>query len=356
MSNVDEHTAQSSSAELDANGKPKPKWKQTLAKTHDKAFQASDRLGVKVTNTSHKFKMESFWPGPMVGEVQKAARILASFTTLGQDGQPGGKKRFLQISPRMIQEAEGLCIYTTFRSGIHLSGAGGSGIVIARNPDRTWGGPSGVLIHTIGLGLLAGADIYNIVLVLRTRKAVNAFTHAKVSLGGEGTITVGSASAGAAVDTGIEASPVVSYARGKGLYGGLQLDLNIILSRKDENARFYGRSKITSKEILTAGSDSPALDIPAAVGPLHAAIAQAERIESVVAQYGPSPDVVVMHPNNPGVYTNYNQGVQASPFDDPYGRPSGASSSSPQAARGPSEGGYPPSPYPNDKSPGSHTF
>lgn len=73
-----------------------------------------------------------------------------------------------------------------------------------------WSGPSGILLHTLGFGLSAGADVrpplslsrraradptdaqvYDVVLILRTSKAVNSFTHPRISLGGEMTISAG---------------------------------------------------------------------------------------------------------------------------------------------------------------------
>lgn len=84
--------------------------------------------------------------------------------------------------------------------------------------------PSGILVHTIGYGLLAGIDVYDVVLILRNRKAVNAFANPKLSLGAEISVTAGDAGAGAMLDTGIEIAPVLSYVKGKGVYGGIQLD------------------------------------------------------------------------------------------------------------------------------------
>jgi lipid-binding SYLF domain-containing protein len=48
-----------------------------------------------------------------------------------------------------------------------------------------WSAPSGILIHTIGFGFLLGVDVYDVVLLLRTRKAVETFIRPRVTLGGE---------------------------------------------------------------------------------------------------------------------------------------------------------------------------
>lgn len=65
-------------------------------------------------------------------------------------------------------------------------------------------------------------------LILRNRRAVKAFTNPKVSLGAELSVAAGPLGAGAVVDTGIEASPVLSYVKSKGLYGGAQVDGEIL--------------------------------------------------------------------------------------------------------------------------------
>lgn len=143
--------------------------------------------------------------------------------------------------PQLLRNAAGLAIFTVCRTGFGVSAASGSGIVIARRPDGSWGAPSGILIHTIGFGFLAGADIYDVVLILRNAKAVGAFANPKVSLGAELSVVAGPLGAGGMVDTGIELAPVLSYVKSKGLYGGVQLDGNIIIERNDENARFYVR-------------------------------------------------------------------------------------------------------------------
>ena len=44
-------------------------------------------------------------------------------------------------------------------TGFGVSGASGSGVVVARLPDGSWSPPSGLLVHTIGFGWLIGLDV-----------------------------------------------------------------------------------------------------------------------------------------------------------------------------------------------------
>lgn len=99
---------------------------------------------------------------------------------------PKGKQRVLKKIPeKVIQNAVGLAIFTTMRTGLWVSGAGGSGILIARKEDGEWSPPSGILLHTAGLGFLVGVDIYDCVVVINNRKALDAFTKIRATLGGE---------------------------------------------------------------------------------------------------------------------------------------------------------------------------
>ncbi|KAF8318936.1 uncharacterized protein EI90DRAFT_3020903 [Cantharellus anzutake] len=242
----------------------KEKLKQGYKSVETRAWKVSNFLGTKMNYLASKVGSEAFYPQPLAVEVEKCSRILRSFTTASEilevetsDGKTKKKQRVaVQIPQRLLISAKGLAIYTVCRTGLGLSAASGSGVVIARNPDGSWGSPSGILIHTIGFGFLAGADIYDVVLILRNSRAVKAFANPKVSVGGELTVTAGPIGAGAVVDTGIELSPVLSYIKSRGLYGGVQVDGNIVIERSDENARFYGR-KIRARQILGGNIERP---------------------------------------------------------------------------------------------------
>ncbi len=130
--------------------------------------------------------------------------------------------------------------------------------MLSRLPDGSWSAPSGLLIHTIGYGFLIGLDIYDVVLVLRNQKAVDAFKHPKFSLGGELSVAFGPVGNGAMVESGVEAAPCWSYVKSKGFYAGLQLDGTFVLKRDDENARFYQSPGIKVDSILSGQLPGPA--------------------------------------------------------------------------------------------------
>lgn len=115
---------------------------------------------------------------------------------LNQEGARGKQTVLKKIPERVIQNAVGLAIFTTMRSGLWISGAGGSGVLIARKEDGTWSPPSGILLHTAGLGFLVGIDIYDCVLVINNRKALDSFTKIRATVGGEISAVAGPAGIG----------------------------------------------------------------------------------------------------------------------------------------------------------------
>ncbi|KAB8446234.1 hypothetical protein FH972_025216 [Carpinus fangiana] len=227
----------------------------------DKLWGWADKLGAPVNKLSNKLGSESFWPTTLDKESEKAARILQSFCKDGfyeeelqapAEGGPKQKQKVIKKIPvEVIQKAKGLAIFTTMRTGLWISGAGGSGVLVARKEDGNWGPPVGIMLHTAGLGFLVGVDIYDCVLVLNTDKAVEAFSKWRATVGGEISAVAGPAGIGGVLDSELNkrASPIFAYLKSRGFYAGVQVDGTVIIERVDENERFYGQ-KLPAMDIL----------------------------------------------------------------------------------------------------------
>src|ERR1700753_3404502 len=130
------------------------------------------------------------------------------------------------------------------RTGLWFSGAGGSGILVGRLPDGSWSPPSGLMLHTAGLGVLVGVDIYDCVMVINTEEALQAFSKIRATVGGEISAVAGPVGVGGVLDSEVHKrrAPIFTYLKSRGFYAGVQVDGTIIIERSDENARFYGRT------------------------------------------------------------------------------------------------------------------
>ncbi|OIW22950.1 hypothetical protein CONLIGDRAFT_586340 [Coniochaeta ligniaria NRRL 30616] len=351
-----QHAYQPDAAELYGTDDPKPAPHHAGAGPAAAADPATTKpswssrfagLGTKVATPfnalANKMGSEAFLPGTMDKECEKAARILRGFCkdgiysdpapqqtssssapatdfkpppsapTTAASPDPAKKKSrvLLTIPSKVIARAQGLAIFTTVRAGFHVSGASGSGILIARLPDGTWSPPSGIQVHSVGAGFVVGLDIYDCVVVINTPEALTAFTRTRMSLGSDLAVTAGPWGAGGAVDFGVPQGdkdkdkrkardntgdeklagqgtdhvypattpgtgavplaapatggskdrkpspfreaikkPVYSYVKSRGFYAGVQVDGTVITERKDANAAFYGDRGVTVDRIL----------------------------------------------------------------------------------------------------------
>jgi hypothetical protein len=115
-----------------------------------------------------------------------------------------------------------------------------------------WSAPSGILMHTAGVGFLVGADIYDCVMVINTYEALEAFYNVRVTLGSEITVAAGPIGIGGVLESEVHKrrAPIWTYVKSRGFYAGMQVDGSIIIERNDENERFYGR-KVPVKDIMS---------------------------------------------------------------------------------------------------------
>lgn len=197
----------------------------------------------------NKMGSQAFLPSTMDKECEKAAAILLSFCAEGAYGEghrsttppiaakPGitattetataipnatpnatatasgaavtrarsRDRALFTIPQKVLSKAVGLAIFTTARVGFEVSLATGSGVLIARLPDGSWGPPSAIQVHTLGAGFLVGLDIYDCVCVINTKEALSAFTRTRVALGTEVSVAAGPFGAGGKVDVGTSA-------------------------------------------------------------------------------------------------------------------------------------------------------
>ncbi|KAF2401878.1 DUF500-domain-containing protein [Trichodelitschia bisporula] len=260
----------------------------------DKVWGWADKLGAPVNRLSNKLGSEAFWPTTMDKESDKAARILRSFCKDGfyeevmtqpADGPKQKQKVLKRIPMEVIKNAKGLVIFTTMRTGLWVSGAGGSGVIVARLPDGSWSPPSGILLHTAGLGFLVGVDIYDCVMVLNTTEAVAGFSQLRCTVGGEISAVAGPVGIGGVLESEVHKrqAPIFTYLKSRGFYAGVQVDGTIIIERTDENEKFYGE-RLSVGDILAGKARHPPREINTLIETIRAAQGDTNLNQSLLTQ------------------------------------------------------------------------
>jgi lipid-binding SYLF domain-containing protein len=161
-----------------------------------------------------------------------------------------------QIPPRVLRHARGLAVMSVVKAGFIFSGKGGHGVVVART-GHGWSGPSFVGTGGAGWGLQIGAEMTDFVIVLNNEDAVRAFSRGgNVTIGADVSAAAGPVGRAAEADVTPTAA-IYTYSRSKGLFAGISLEGAVIGTRKEANARYYGRS-VSASDILHGRVVAPA--------------------------------------------------------------------------------------------------
>lgn len=233
-----------------------------------------------------------------------------------QETSDGPKKKqtvLKKIPTEVIKNARGLAIFTTMRTGLWVSGAGGSGILVGRTEDGSWSGPCGIMLHTAGLGFLVGVDIYDCVLVLNTDEAVRAFAKWRCTIGGEISAVAGPAGVGGVLESEVHRrqAPVFNYLKSRGFYAGVQIDGTVIIERNDENARFYGTA-VSARDIVAGKTQSRHYELRMLNETLRSAQGERNIDKSLIPSEPPPADYQVMEEGK--IF-----GIPAKEDPDPFG-------------------------------------
>ena len=178
-------------------------------------------------------------------DVDQAVAIIESFQKIPEKAIPTA----------VLRNARGLAILTVTKAGFVVSGRGGKGIVIART-GKGWSGPSAIGTGGVGFGFQAGAQVSEIVIILNTPAAVEAFTKdGDVTLGGNLSVTAGPIGRDTEARVGLQ-SVMYSYSRSSGVFGGLSVEGTVVATRKEDNAAYYGKP-VEAKDILAGRVPAP---------------------------------------------------------------------------------------------------
>jgi SH3 domain-containing YSC84-like protein 1 len=182
----------------------------------------------------------------MQEDVDQAVTIIERFQQIPEQAIPAA----------VMKNAKGLAIMTVTKGGFIFSGRGGTGIVIART-DKGWSGPSAIGTGGIGFGFQAGVQISELVILLNTPEAVNAFSKGgNVTLGGALSVAAGPVGRDAEGSLTLGAA-MYTYSRSQGLFAGVSLEGTVIGTRSETNAAYYGKP-VEASEILAGKVPPPA--------------------------------------------------------------------------------------------------
>ena len=140
-----------------------------------------------------------------------------------------------------LNQAHGLIIIPSLlKAGFVIGGSGGSGVLIVKdNKTGQWSEPAFYTLGSGTFGLQIGAEAAEVIMMVRTQKAVDALFTSSFKLGGDTSVAVGPVGAGAKSNIFAD---ILSFSRTKGAYAGVSLEGSVISTRGKWNEAYYGKA------------------------------------------------------------------------------------------------------------------
>ena len=153
-----------------------------------------------------------------------------------------------------LNQAKGFIIIPSLlKAGFVIGGSGGSGVLIVKNHKTgQWSQPAFYTLGSGTFGLQIGAEAAEVIMMVRTQKAVDALFTSSFKLGGDTSIAVGPVGAGAKSNI---VADILSFTRTKGAYAGVSLEGSVVKTKDKWNKAYYGKA-VSPVDIIVKGSVS----------------------------------------------------------------------------------------------------
>jgi lipid-binding SYLF domain-containing protein len=177
-----------------------------------------------------------------------------------------------------------------------FGGRHGNGVLAVRDKlTAPWSNPVFISLTGGSWGFQAGAQSSDIILVFTTKAGIEGIAGGKITLGADASVATGPVGrqGSAATDMTFN-SEIYSYARTRGLFGGIALDGSVIRIDRPSNASFYRTAGISASEIMAGQAPSA----PPTAQRFLERLAQATRT-SVRGSPAPQADVPAQSQNAP---------------------------------------------------------
>src|SRR5450432_3146616 len=165
-----------------------------------------------------------------------------------------------QIPDALLSRAYGIAVIPDVtKVAFIFGGRHGNGVLVVRDKlNSPWSNPTFVSLTGGSWGFQAGAQSSDIVLVFTTKTGIEGIAGGKLTLGADASVATGPVGrqGSAATDMSFNAE-IYSYARTRGLFGGIALDGSVMSIDRSANAALYHRKGVTVSEIFSGQAPAP---------------------------------------------------------------------------------------------------
>ncbi len=169
------------------------------------------------------------------------------------------------LPPAVLREAAGVAILPhVVKTGLVLDERHGQGVILVHEPDGRWSQPVFVALRGRGIGLQAGIEATDLVLVFKTRRSLERALHGQLTLGTDASVAAGPLGHEIEkVTTGpLLRAEILSYSHSRGLFAGVALEGDMLHVDLRANAAFHGVRNGRAEDVLArTGAVPPAVEL-----------------------------------------------------------------------------------------------
>ena len=185
-----------------------------------------------------------FRRGDKAGESREQQVLLESQQVIREIMQIPAKS----IPEKLFQKAEAVAIFPDMVKGGFVVGLQrGYGVLVVKNANGSWENPRFATLTGGSLGFQAGIQSADVILILCSRRSVEAALEGRITVGADATVTAGPVGRQAAAETDFRLqSEIYSYSRSRGVFLGAAIDGSSLDVDANATTLFY--QKGVSKE------------------------------------------------------------------------------------------------------------
>lgn len=191
---------------------------------------------------------------PLVTSVQAGAREEGRLLTATEVLEEVEAMPDQRLPDTLLSRAYGIAVIPDVtKVAFIFGGRHGNGVLVVRDKlTAPWSNPVFISLTGGSWGFQAGAQSSDIILVFTTRTGIEGIAGGKITLGADASVATGPVGrqGSAATDMNFNAE-IYSYARTRGLFGGVALDGSVISIDRSANSALYGKNGVTATDIFS---------------------------------------------------------------------------------------------------------
>lgn len=179
--------------------------------------------------------------------ITEADKVLGEMTQMPENSIPES----------LLRKCKGIAVFpSTVRGGFIIGVEYGQGVALLKQ-GGTWSAPAVFNMGGGSFGWQIGGQAVDVILLIMNERGVDGLVQSKFKLGGDAGVSAGPWGRDAELSADLQLkSPILVYARSRGLFIGLKVEGSVITQNNAANRVLYGGS-YSAKDILLKGQVKP---------------------------------------------------------------------------------------------------